>query len=435
MSKENFQAPRGTADILPSQQKYWQFLKKIVNEKAQGFGFERIETPIFEYADLFIHSIGEETDIVQKEMFIVSRLKQELNEETENKTMVLRPEGTPNVVRAYLEHGMQTWPQPVKLYYLGPMFRSERPQKGRLRQFHQFGFEIIGDNNPYTDALLILLIWQILEELGIQKEITLYLNSIGCPICRPKLRKRTVQYYSQYRQHLCVDCQRRLITNPLRLYDCKNEQCQKITASAPQILDNLCRECKDHFKNVLEYLDDLNISYEINPYLIRGLDYYTRTTFEITDKKDPSRQASLGGGGRYDSLVEELGGIPTPAIGAAFGMERLIEKIKELNIEIPELSTTQILVIQLGEKAKKQALSLVSRLNGMGYSTGMALGKVSLKAQLRAANKMGVRFALIIGQREAYDSTVMIRDMMEGSQETITFTEMEKILFKKLKNE
>ncbi len=433
MSKEIFQTPRGTQDILPDDQKYWLHLEKIMSEKSLGFGFGKIETPSFEFADLYVRSIGEETDIVQKEMFIVSRLQTE-KEEAENKTMVLRPEATASVCRAYLQHGMYTWPQPVKVYYLGSMYRADRPQKGRLRQFHQYGFEILGDNNPYTDALSLLLTWQIFEELGLNKDLSLFLNSIGCPICKPKIRKKTVQYYSQYREHLCANCQRRLITNPLRLYDCKEEGCQKIREGAPQILDNLCKDCKTHFKNVLEYLDDLNIPYEIDPFLVRGLDYYTRTTFEITDKNDPSRQASLGGGGRYDGLIELLGGEPTPAIGAAFGLERIIDKLKEKNIEVPEITSTQVLVIQLGEKAKKQALSLVSKLNNMGYNTGMALGKDSLRAQLRAANKAGARFALIIGQREAYDSTVMIRDMVEGWQETVTMAEMEKMLHKKLKN-
>lgn len=436
MRKSDFpiQAPRGFKDILPDDQKYWQFVFDVARDKCQGFGLLKIDLPLVEYRDIFSRSIGQTSDIVEKEMFLVSRASIDAPdpEEDISRPMVLRPEGTAGVIRAYLERGMETWPQPVKLYYWGPMFRADRPQKGRFRQFWQFGIEIINADDAYTDALTILFSWQFFQALGLQKGIILELNTIGCANCRPKIHKKLVSYYETYQSVLCDDCQRRLITNPLRVIDCKNEKCQKLARGAPQIIDQICPECNQHFKSVLDYLDDLAIPYELNPQLVRGLDYYTRTIFEVRDTKDTSRQNSLGGGGRYDNLVPLLGGKKTPAIGVSFGIERIIAKIKEENIEIIEKGYGQILISQLGEKAKRKALSLMMQLTDAGYKTGIVFGKEGLKSQLKAADKMAVKIVLIIGQKEVQEKTILVRDMEEGNQEIIEEKELFAFLKKKL---
>lgn len=434
---KKLQKPTGTRDILPEEQKYWQFLDKIVEKRAIAFGFEKIDTPFFEYKSVFTRGIGETTDIVEKEMYEVKRSNQDtseklnVNSEEIKEASVLRPENTAGIVRSYLENGMITRPQPVKLYYIGPMFRYDRPQKGRLRQFTQAGIEILGDDSPMTDAVSILLLWQIFSDLGLKDEVIMEINSIGCRNCRNKYKKKLVEYYKPYQSMLCPDCARRYLANPLRLLDCKEENCKKIAAGAPQIIDNLCDDCKAHFMKVLEYLDGLDLTYDLNPRLVRGLDYYSRTTLEIRDKNDTSRQSSLGGGGRYDNLVEQMGGKPTPAIGWAIGYERIIEKIKERDIQIAEPAGAELFIIQIGEKARKKALPLVAELNQKGYNTSCVLGKESLKSQLRAAGKMRAKFALIIGQREALDETIIVRNMDEAAQETIAMNKLEKFLEKK----
>jgi histidyl-tRNA synthetase len=365
-------------------------------------------------------------------MFRVSRTNQSEEKEEDQDELVLRPEGTAGIVRAYLEHGMHTWPQPVKLYYFGPMYRYDRPQKGRFREFYQYGFEVLGDDNPYTDALTILLAWQIFQTLQIT-DLVLEINSIGCRICRPRMKKSLLTYYQNYQDFLCPDCLVRLKINPFRLLDCQQENCQKLSKGMPQLLDNLCGSCRDHFRSVLENLDDFGVTYDLNPRLIRGLDYYTRTTFEFRNPQDEQRQSSLGGGGRYDDLIEHLGGRPTPAIGLACGVERIIDKIKEKKIEVPDLTGIEIFVIQLGDRAKKKILPLIAKLSEAGFGIGSALGKDSLKSQLKVADKMGVRIALIIGQREALDNSAIVRDMEEGTQETVDLEDLEEVLREKLR--
>jgi histidyl-tRNA synthetase len=428
------QKPRGTKDILPDNQKYWQYVNDAVDKRCQSFNFGKIETPVIEFKNLYSRGIGEATDIVEKEMYEVSRSNKTIIEKNENEVeMVLRPEYTAGVVRAYIENGMQSLPQPVKLYSSGPVFRYERPQKGRYRELWQFNMEIIGDSTPLTDALLLLQIWQIFQDLGLKNNIVIDINSIGCKTCRPKIKKKITDYYKQYKNAICLDCQRRLLINPLRLFDCKNEQCQKIILSAPQLVDNLCTECKKHFTQVLEYLDELRIPYDLNPRLVRGLDYYTRTTFEIRDVSDTLRQTALGGGGRYDNLVEMLGGRSTPAIGFAAGIDRIVDKLKELNIEVPETKKAEVYVIQIGDKAKRKALTLINNLGEKGITVCCSFGKESLKAQLKEASKMKAKIALIIGQREALDNTVIVRNMFEATQETININELDTILIKKLR--
>lgn len=434
MSKAQLQAPRGTKDILPDEQKYWFYLFDNVAERMGIFGAKRIETPIFEFAEIYARAIGKGTDIVDKEMFEVRRassITDQPIDADDTKMMVLRPEFTAGVVRAYLENGMATWPQPVKLWYWGPAFRYERPQAGRYRIHNQFGVEIIGDESALTDTNVIYLAWQILKKIGLKSSLAVDVNSIGCSTCRPKMKKKLVDYFQNFLAALCPDCNRRFIENPLRIFDCKEDKCQKIIAGAPQLVDLLCDICKTHFKEVLENLDFLQIPYNLNSRLVRGLDYYTRTVFEIYEKDDKNRQRTLIGGGRYDDLIKMLGGPATPAVGWAAGVERLIETIKAKGIEIKEQKLTDIAIVQLGEKARKKALALAVMLDNEGFRTTTIIGKDSLKGQLRSASKLGARIALIIGQREVIDKSVILKDMDNGSQETVSLSRLLQVLAKK----
>lgn len=421
--KPKYQSPRGTYDILPKDQPYWQFIKKTVTKRCLSFGFGEINPPIYELAEIFQKGVGESTDIVQKEMFETHRMGQEI--ENPEEKYALRPEFTAGICRAYLEHGMHTWPQPVKLFNSGgPVFRYGKPQKGRFRQFQQFDIEILGNEEPLTDALTILLVWQIFSDLKLSKYITLEINSIGCKKCQPKIKKNLINSIEVHQDRLCSDCQRRLYTNPLRVLDCKEKNCRQIIQTIPHIIDHLCAECKSHFTRVLELLDELKVTYDLNPFLVRGLDYYSRTTFEIIDKHDKASQASLGGGGRYDNLIELYGGQSTPAIGFAGGIERIIEKLKEKEVEVPKIAQADIFSIHIGEKAKKIGLRIISDLSELGFRISCALGKETLKSQLKAADKVKAKVALIVGQREALDKSVIIRNMNEATQETIDMKDL-----------
>jgi histidyl-tRNA synthetase len=423
-----YQTPRGMADRLPREAKYWRKIEEAVTSLAECYGFERIETPTVEYKDIFAKGVGETTDIVAHQMFLVSRP----GDQDETREMVLRPEYTAGIARAYIQHGMQTWPQPVQLYYIGQLFRAERPQKGRYRQFSQFGFEILGDTSPMSDALVILLSWQILISLGVSKKLILEINSIGCEKCRGKIKKTLQTFFLQYQGKLCQSCQSRIATNPLRILDCKNESCQKINSATPVIVDQLCEECKNHFKGLLEYLDELSIPYDLNPKLVRGLDYYTQTVFEFKDPKDTASQSSLGGGGRYDELVKLFGEQDTPATGVSFGIERIVEKMAENKVKIKEKDKCQIVIVQLGEKAKQKGLALLAVLNETGITARSVLGKESLRSQLKVADKLGAPYAIIIGQKEALDKSVILRDMKTGDQESVEIDALETILKLKL---
>lgn len=420
------QTARGTRDILPEEQAYWQWVLGLYTEQVKRLGFQPIETPMYEYANVFTRGVGQTSDIVEKEMFEVHRhAKSTAQSDTEKEAMILRPEGTAAVVRAYIEHGMHTWSQPVRLYYSGPMFRYDRPQKGRYRQFYQIGLEYFGDNDPSADATVILACWQLLQSIGLTEGISFTLNSLGDETCRPKYRKKLKAYFDPYKDQLCADCQRRLATNPLRILDCKETACKAIAAGAPVILDELCKECKTHFGTLLEYLDEMGIPYNIDPHLVRGLDYYNRTAFEIVDTADSARQSSLGGGGRYDGLVKLYGGKETPAVGMAIGFDRLIEKLKERNITPPEHHSIRLVVVPLGDKAKKAGLRVLQLLNSWGIGTTGAFSKESLKSQLKYADKLRVPFAIIIGTREVFDKAVIIRDMKTGVQDTISLDLLE----------
>ncbi len=431
---ELMQTTRGTKDILPDEQPYWQWIISTFIKQAEQLGFQRIETPIFEYAHVFTRGVGQTSDIVEKEMFEVKRMSK-TGEETESdkEPMALRPEGTAAVVRAFTEHGMHTWPQPVRLYYIESMFRYDRPQKGRYREHHQLGLEYFGDADPAADAMVILAYWRVLQELGLTENISFTINSIGDDLCRPKYRKKLKSYFDGYKSELCADCQRRLATNPLRILDCKNPTCQAIAAGAPIILDELCAACKAHLELLLEYLDELGIPYMINPRLVRGLDYYSRTVFEVVDSADSARQTSISGGGRYDGLIKLYSGKDTPAVGTGIGIERLIEKLQERGIEPPISRPVKVVVVPLGDKAKKAGLKLIMQLNSWGIGATGAFAKESLKAQLKYADKLMAPLAVIVGAREVFDKTVIIRDMKTGVQDTINADLLEETINDRLR--
>ena len=417
---------RGFKDILPAEQNYWQYLFETAQSFARDYGFGRIDPPILEEVSLFSRSIGKQTDIVEKEMFSFTDAGQG--------SVVLRPEATASIARAYIQHGMINLSQPVKLFYWGPMFRRERPQSGRLRQFHQFGFEILGETNPVIDAQLIGIINNFFVQIGLD-QISIQINSIGCPDCRGAFIDELVNYYRPKKKLLCEDCKIRLNKNPLRLLDCKEQSCQILKAQAPQIVDWLCENCKNHFMKVVEYLDGLNVPYKLNPYLVRGLDYYTKTVFEIwPGESEEGAQSVLGGGGRYDGLIELLGGRPTPTIGVSVGIERIILQLKQKEIKIPQDFVPLVFLAQIGEAAKIKAFNLYEQLRRENITVSESFAKDSLKSQLDLANKLKVKYALILGQKEVMDGTILIRDMESGVQEVVDFNKIIAELKKKLNN-
>jgi histidyl-tRNA synthetase len=418
LEKMLYQAPRGTSDILPDEQACWRFIERKVETSAQLYGYERIDTPAFEDTKLFSRSVGEDTDIVTKEMYTF--------EDRGGSSLTLRPEGTASVGRAYLEHGLHNQPQPVKLYYIASIFRYERPQAGRFRQHYQFGYEAIGDGDPALDGEVIDMAWRFFADMRLSR-LTLQLNSIGCKQCRPNYVEELKSYYVGHALELCPECQTRLKRNPLRLLDCKQAGCQKVADAAPKSVDYLCKECADHFNQLKRYLELLKLPFAVNHHLVRGLDYYTRTVFEI-QPEGGGAQSTLAGGGRYDDLIEELGGKPTPAIGFAAGMERLILNLKEQNVAIPPLPKPRVFIACLGDEAKEAATRLAAELRGTGVGAILAMGDKSLKAQLRQANSLGVRYAAIIGEEEVKAGTVMLRDMTNAEQKSVGIKELAKLL-------
>jgi histidyl-tRNA synthetase len=390
------------------EQPYWRYVEKTIAEITRLYGYQRIDTPVFEDTGLFRRA-GDYTDLVQKEMYTFDDLG--------GNSLTLRPEGTPAVCRAYVQHGMQNLPQPVKLYYVSPTFRYERPQAGRYRQHFQFGCEAIGEADPILDAEVIDLTWQFYRSMGLTN-LTLQLNSIGCKQCRPGYFIALKEYYRGQPGQLCNDCRTRLEKNPLRLLDCKQTSCQSIAAGAPKNTSYLCADCARHFQKLQDYLVLLNIPFVLNHRLVRGLDYYTRTVFEI-QPEDEGGQSTIGGGGRYDDLIEELGGKPTPAIGFATGIERIILNLKKQGVNVPTLSIWQVYIAALGDEARKISLKTATTLRQQGISTILATGEKSLKAQLRQANTMNARYAAIIGEEEVKAGQVILRDMAEARQETL----------------
>ncbi len=422
---EAFRAPKGMHDVLPVDEPYWEKIESVARSLARAYGFGRLEPPILEPAALYNKTSGEESDMVEKEMYTLRTKGGDL--------LALRPEYTPGICRAYLEHGMSRLPQPQKIFYFGPVFRHDRPQLGRYRQFTQIGFEILGGpNDPIYDAEIVTIVYNLLVELKI-KNPTLKINSIGDRVCRPNYKRQLQNYYRNYEKELCDDCVRRLKTNPLKLLDCKQSQCQPFKDKAPNFLDKLCSVCKAHFKAVLEYLEEVGISYEIDPRLVRGLDYYNRTVFEFFAGGKEAEIGALGGGGRYDYLMEMIGGHATPALGAAPGVERIMAVMHALNLVPPVRTAKKVFLAHAGALAKKNAFVLREELRKSGICVTEALAKDSLGAQLKVADKEGIGLALIQGQKEIYEKSVIIRDLTAGTQESILLEKIVDEIKKRLK--
>lgn len=400
-------APRGTTDILPADARRWSVLERALRDVCDLYGYGEIRTPIFEHTELFARGIGSGTDIVEKEMYTF--------EDRGERSLTLRPEGTAGAVRAYLERRLDAEAQPVKLYYSGPMFRYERPQAGRTRQFHQLGVECIGSADPAADVEIIAVLVALFRRLGLT-EYEIQLNSIGCPDCRPAYVQKLKQALEPVRDSLCKSCQDRFERNTLRLLDCKRESCRELTKDVPLILDSLCGPCEDHFQQVRGYLDEVGIEYTINQRLVRGLDYYTRTVFEFVSP-ELGAQDALGGGGRYDVLVETLGGPPTPAVGFAAGMERILlaASLEDEAAAAP----VDTYVVTLGDEGRRAGVVLAERLRAEGFRTELDYMGRSLRAQMRQANRVGAKKVLIIGDDEAAAGTVQLRDMQSGEERTV----------------
>lgn len=410
--RRRFQTVRGTNDTLPDDQPYWDWVRAAAQSVARRFGFRRIDTPVFEETALFVRTVGEGTDIVEKEMYTFTDRGDDM--------LTLRPEGTAPVCRAYIQHGMHTLPQPVRAFYITPIFRYERPQSGRLRQHHQFGVEAIGDPNPEIDAEVIHVLWSLLQELGLTN-LTLHVNSIGDGDCRPAYLESLRGYYSARLDDVCEDCHTRYEKNALRLLDCKEERCQPIIAGAPTPADSLCQDCADHFTRLRSLLDLWEIPYMITPRLVRGLDYYTRTVFEVHPAVEGS-QTALGAGGRYDGLIEQLGGAPTPGVGFGSGIERIIMNLREAGLTPPDSlsSRTDLYIVYLGETAHGHALRLAANLRRNGLSVSVPTGSRSLRAQLRSASAANARYALIIGDDEVAKGAAALRDLDTSEQNDVS---------------
>lgn len=404
-----FQAPRGTADRLPAEQKYWRYIEGKAVAAARRFGYGRIDSPMFEDARLFVRGVGEGTDIVEKEMYVF--------EDRGGDLLTLRAEGTAPVCRAYLQHGMHNGPQPVRMYYLCPVFRYERPQAGRFRQHHQFGIEAIGDADPSVDAEVIELAWTFIRDLGL-RDITLLTNSIGDGSCRPEYVAALKSYYVQQQAHICQDCRSRLERNPLRLLDCKVETCRALGEAAPRSVDCLCADCASHWQRVQSYLAAVGIPNRVDHRLVRGLDYYTRTVFEIQPAVEGA-QSTICGGGRYDGLIEQLGGRPTPGIGFGSGIERLALNLQRDAVPVPDEPSPQYLIVTIGDEARIAGVGLAHRMRQAGIGAMLANGGRALRGQMRQASALGIAKALILGDDEVRDGTVAVRDMHTSSQETM----------------
>lgn len=421
MAKPKFQSPTGTHDILPQNQAYYDKIYKTVKDIVSFYDFGKIDTPILEDANLFIRSVGENTDIVEKEMFILKTKGKDY--------LALRPEGTAPIMRAYIENGLLSLPQPVRLWYFGPFFRYEKPQAGRFRQFNQFGIEIIGESDSIVDVQSVLIMYKVLQELGLN-DLIVKINSIGDDKCRPTYRKDLIKNLRNNKDSLCEDCQKRIKTNPLRVLDCKNEKCQQVLLGAPQSIDYLCEECKKHLKDTLEYLDELKIPYLLESKLVRGLDYYTRNVFEIESTRSG---VVLAGGGRYDNLAKVLGGGNVSACGAAAGIERIINEMKETKNRPMLKDVPDIFFTQIGPLAKKKSLPILENLRKAGLKVGESFGKNGLKDQLGKANRLGVKAVIILGQKEAINDKILIRNMKTSKQVEIKQEEIVKELKKILK--
>lgn len=411
--------PRGTNDFLPGEVEKWQYLEGLLRELFAKYHYKEIRTPIFEHTELFLRSVGETSDIVSKEMYSF--------EDKGLRHVTLRPEGTAGTVRAFVENKLFSQSLPVKLYYTGPMFRYDQPQAGRYRQFHQFGCEVLGSADPLVDAEVITFAVDLFSQLGL-KSLSVLINTVGCDHCRPRYQQALKDYFSQYRDQLCPTCLERLEKNPLRLLDCKEEGCKAVAAKAPTTLEYACDDCKAHFEKVCAYLQSVGIQYEVDTTLVRGLDYYTQTAFEVIMNKVGSQQNAICGGGRYNKLVSEIGGDDIPGMGFAAGMERVLLTIEEEGIELPVKQDIDVYVAPLGEAAKEVCFKLVHELRQQGFIVETDYLSKSVKAQMKTADKNNARYAIIIGDDELANGTAVVRNMLESSQETIPFADIMNVI-------
>ena len=402
-------AIKGTKDVLPKDVHKNQYIEATALDIASKFGYKEIRTPVFEHTELLQRGVGDTTDVVQKEMYTF--------DDKGGRSITLRPEGTAGAVRSFLENGLCNEALPQKVCYLTSCYRYEKPQAGRLREFHQFGIECFGATSPLADAEMISLAKQIFDELGV-KDLHLELNSIGCPECRAEYHKALKEYFSQYKDKLCDTCNDRLERNPMRILDCKSPVCSEIAKGAPVVLDYLCDECREHFQKVKSYLDAANIEYIVNPQIVRGLDYYTKTVFEFVSDAIGS-QGTVCGGGRYDGLLEELGGQHTPSLGFAMGLERLQLVMEAQGCNFPEPSRPDLFIVAMGEKATLKAVEIAKDMRDEGFSVVYDLNGRSLRAQMKYADKLGAKFNVVIGDNEVENKVVSLKDMATGESSEI----------------
>ncbi len=413
-------APRGTKDILPEQIGNWLFVENKIREICKNYGYEEIRTPTFEHTELFQRGIGESTDVVEKEMYTFT--------DRGGRSITLRPENTASAVRAYLQNKLYAAGNLTKLFYIGSMFRYDRPQAGRLREFHQFGVEALGEQNPALDAEIILLAWDFLKSLGLD-DLKLKINTVGCPNCRPVYRQKLQHYFSENIDELCEDCKRRIYKNPLRILDCKIDGGKEFIEDAPKIETCLCNECREHFAQVQQFLQAASVDFEIDARLVRGLDYYTKTAFEI-QYLPLGAQSAVAGGGRYDGLIEEIGGAPTPGIGFAAGIERILIALEKQNLLQAEKNFFKAFIVAVGAEAEIAAFKLLTELHRKNISATMDFAKRSIKAQMKQAAKSGAKFALIIGDDEVKNSTVTVKNLETSAQEIIPLDKVAEIFGK-----
>lgn len=402
--------PKGTKDVLPADSYKWQYVEGVARETARLFNLKEIRTPVFEHTEVFLRGVGDTTDIVTKEMYTFR--------DKGDRSITLKPEGTAGVARSFIENGLAGGVLPAKMYYIIPAFRYERPQAGRLREFHQFGVEIFGAEGADTDAEVIALADSLLKNLGLR--VKLHINSIGCPACRAAYNKALREYFSPHLEGLCYDCKTRFEKNPLRLLDCKEEGCRKINAAAPTILEYLCPECAAHFEALKTYLSLAGIAYEIDPRIVRGLDYYTRTVFEFVSD-DIGAQGTVCGGGRYDGLIAELGGAPAPAVGFAAGIERLLLVMEATGVEIPRPEGPTAYLAGLDDACREKAFGLCVKLRAAGIAAETDHMKRSVKAQFKYADKLGAKYVAVIGGNELESGAMNVKRMATSESETVTF--------------
>ena len=397
---------KGTEDVLPRQSYRWQFVENIMREESRAYGFREMRTPVFEHTELFARGVGQTTDVVQKEMYTFDTKGGE--------SVTLRPEGTAGAARAVLEHALENEGLPIKASYFVSCYRYEKPQAGRLREFHQFGIEEYGTQSPVADAEIICLAQSVLDRLGLS-DVRLELNSIGCPECRAKYNQALREYFSQYKEQLCPTCLTRLEKNPMRLLDCKSPQDKEIAKDAPRITDYLCEECESHFKEVQSYLDCAGVKYTINPTIVRGLDYYTKTVFEFVTHCIGA-QGTVCGGGRYDGLIEELGGKHLPSLGFAMGLERILLVMDAQGIEIPQPEPCSLYIATMGDAAKQKAFSLLRQVRECGLTAETDVVGRGLRAQMKYADKIGAKYSLVLGDNEIAGNKAKVKNMESGEQ-------------------